>query len=855
MTQIKTKIPAELEPAAVGGMVTDSKYVKDRVKNKTQEEVNADTEGRVSTLEESVGTGGSVDERIAVEKNRAEQAEGVLDGKVATEKQRAEGVEGGLNTRLQTVEELAAISVGGGDIGIGTAADFESDDPEDMAKVPTVGAMLGGANDGVYDISARHNGTKYADLAAALGTNGANIPESLRKGGMSVKFVQSPDNSYVQYRLMANTFTTHVLWWQGVDNTPTLNSDNLVKSGGVYEQFSRVLNSNDSILLGGILSLRDMTDVNKTTGKILKQDGSIVDQANYYVTDEIGGNSVVQFKGSPNGNDNVNFALYRNGVVVNVGRLPEYTVYLFVPYGYTMRLCSWASGSTCKQSSYNKITPMDSAISDLQQRNLYENSTVMPQIYDLSSKTSITFTDGKILRPDGSISNMSGYSVSDSIEGNTIVCIDSNSLPRTFTNFILYSPDNTIIHCDNLPNGKYFLFIPYLYTGKICTTTEKAANCYKGSFDSVVSINSVIEEVVNKLSGKKISWYGTSIPQTGYPQLVGQMTGAIVTNEAQGSSMARRGAKSTTYQDDPYKIKGLYWSTCVRGLMMSVAEKNDVFTNWLDYVDTWVGTYEGEQGAPTGAKPHDINDGQHEELKSQLRNMCYDVMIARHCGINNEYNTQPVDVSDIYVIEHAYNDIQPMFNDAESDFSTIPSDPYDKNHPIGAINAMIKYIYEKNSRAKIVLIGHYESHLQTGVHSKSVIEKVAEYWSIPLLKLYDLTGFNQNRISINGYWDTDYNWHESGFSFVVDGENWTSNNLSLAYNMVASPDAGTISGSTVSGTNATRLMAKLGITAGDGTATWAPTRQEVYLTDNLHPTAISTRRYFANIIAKWLANV
>lgn len=213
MTQIKTKIPAELEPAAVGGMVTDSKYVKDRVKNKTQEEVNADTEERVSTLEESVGTGGSVDERITVEKNRAEQAEGVLDGKVATEKQRAEGVEGGLNTRLQTVEQLAEISVGGGDIGIGTAADFESDDPEDLAKVPTVGAMLGGANDGVYDISARHSGTKYADLAAALGTDGANVPVGVRKGGMSVKFVQSSDNNYIRYNLVADEFTTDVTKW------------------------------------------------------------------------------------------------------------------------------------------------------------------------------------------------------------------------------------------------------------------------------------------------------------------------------------------------------------------------------------------------------------------------------------------------------------------------------------------------------------------------------------------------------------------------------------------------------------------------------------------------------------------
>ena len=51
----------------------------------------------------------------------------------------------------------------------------------------------------VYDISANHADTKYADLAAALGTNGANIPQSLQRGGMSIKFVQSSDNKYVQY--------------------------------------------------------------------------------------------------------------------------------------------------------------------------------------------------------------------------------------------------------------------------------------------------------------------------------------------------------------------------------------------------------------------------------------------------------------------------------------------------------------------------------------------------------------------------------------------------------------------------------------------------------------------------------
>ena len=58
-------------------------------------------------------------------------------------------------------------------------------------------------SEGVFDISAYHatGGTlaKYADLTAALGTSGANIPEPIRKCGRSVKYVQSSDNKYVQY--------------------------------------------------------------------------------------------------------------------------------------------------------------------------------------------------------------------------------------------------------------------------------------------------------------------------------------------------------------------------------------------------------------------------------------------------------------------------------------------------------------------------------------------------------------------------------------------------------------------------------------------------------------------------------
>jgi len=91
--------------------------------------------------------------------------------------------------------------------------------------------------DEVFDITVYNSNTKYANLTAALGTNGANVPQELRRGGMSVKFVQSSDNKYVEFRYMSSSTTsanfTNVANWQGVDDAPTAGSENLIKSGGV----------------------------------------------------------------------------------------------------------------------------------------------------------------------------------------------------------------------------------------------------------------------------------------------------------------------------------------------------------------------------------------------------------------------------------------------------------------------------------------------------------------------------------------------------------------------------------------------------------------------------------------------
>ena len=99
----------------------------------------------------------------------------------------------------------------------------------------------------VFDISTNNktngNPTPYADLAAALGTNGAHIPADERHGGMEVRFIRRTGSGtlqdpyvdeYVQCRLKTTDFSTTPSDWECVDVTPTPNSKNPVESGGVY---------------------------------------------------------------------------------------------------------------------------------------------------------------------------------------------------------------------------------------------------------------------------------------------------------------------------------------------------------------------------------------------------------------------------------------------------------------------------------------------------------------------------------------------------------------------------------------------------------------------------------------------
>ena len=242
-------IPARLKNVAVCGHVAGADQIIDDEQNKNQETIN-------SELITAVGTGGTVDSRIAAAVNAAKseikgnatsacdtlgEAEALISAEV-TRAQTAEAdrytksetytkteVNGLVDTPHQeyvTVDAYANLPATGSKDTVYRVSNYNGSTSQVDASVYSEYAWNGSQYvflcvksqiGEVFDISVYNNNAKYADLAAAL-NGGANIPQSLRKGGMSVKFVQSSDNMYVQYTYIHSTVDvatfTNVVNWQ-----------------------------------------------------------------------------------------------------------------------------------------------------------------------------------------------------------------------------------------------------------------------------------------------------------------------------------------------------------------------------------------------------------------------------------------------------------------------------------------------------------------------------------------------------------------------------------------------------------------------------------------------------------------
>lgn len=144
-------------------------------------------------------------------------------------------------------------------------------------------------NQVIYDVSANNDGATFASLSALLSSENLStlIPIAVRCGGMSIRFAQTSDNMYVQFRYMSSSTAvadfTNVANWQGVDDEPTAGSDNLVKSGGVYNIIEDIDNTLNKKAHYEDVRFEDWEDVSHIgeplSSKYINYDGNLVDPA------------------------------------------------------------------------------------------------------------------------------------------------------------------------------------------------------------------------------------------------------------------------------------------------------------------------------------------------------------------------------------------------------------------------------------------------------------------------------------------------------------------------------------------------------------------------------------------------
>lgn len=255
-------IPSRLHCVAEGNVLAGANEILDDDKGKKQTVINQENDQRLETLETAVGTGGSVDSRI-------ESAKTEIVGGASPYCDTLGKAEALISTNANDIAVLqeAYAALTQNDVVIVAPSDTwpvaapaqniiyrvvdrTNTPPQyytdymwngtamvEMAQynnaidaVPTAGSHnlveSGGVQNelalgAVYDVSAKNptagpnSDGKWESISALLSDANLNtlIPVAWRKGGMSIKFIQSYDNKYVQYRLMSDEWSTNTEDW------------------------------------------------------------------------------------------------------------------------------------------------------------------------------------------------------------------------------------------------------------------------------------------------------------------------------------------------------------------------------------------------------------------------------------------------------------------------------------------------------------------------------------------------------------------------------------------------------------------------------------------------------------------
>lgn len=241
------------------------------------------------------------------------------------------------------------------------------------------------------------------------------------------------------------------------------------------------------------------------------------------------------------------------------------------------------------------------------------------------------------------------------------------------------------------------------------------------------------EIVKSDFYGKKIVWFGTSIPAGGlsgyenelsYPMLVGNKLGAKVFNEAIGSSTVHCRRSSYVSTNNPY------------GFIEPFDAVSRCLSNSLEMQEWVINNFSSFRNAPTSLSDSD---------KEFIRSCSYERKLGKYFNKENE--------PDIWVFDHGHNE---YFGD-ESNYTE--EHQYDCFTYRSAMNFLINKIKEYNPRAKIIFLYDYDDKKYPSVVLNQKI--VYDDWNFNSYKLYKDLGWTNKTVKTNGYW-LDGFWYDDG---------------------------------------------------------------------------------------------
>ena len=231
------KIPIILEPGRADGKLIKTNSVYDDNQEKFLSDKITEIDDNHNTLNNTVNSLTDI-----VNNNKTD-----IENKLETEKNRATNAENNLREIINNITDTN---------GNTTTAELITVNTLPNSTVSNVQQALDDLYKNIiYDVSQLNGGIVFESLQALLSSSNVDtlIPMSVRRGGITIRFIQgsvsNPNNKYVQYILTNQNWSVDITDWQeigsaefstgekvnetGIDNEPNIESNNLVKSGGV----------------------------------------------------------------------------------------------------------------------------------------------------------------------------------------------------------------------------------------------------------------------------------------------------------------------------------------------------------------------------------------------------------------------------------------------------------------------------------------------------------------------------------------------------------------------------------------------------------------------------------------------